>query len=79
MNYGIILYILGYALKIEAGLMILPAIVGFIYKEKAAFAFLRGAALAFAVGTAMSYKKPKNQTNNYYFSNTNYYPISGCN
>lgn len=62
MNYGIILYILGYALKIEAGLMILPAIVGFIYKEKAAFAFLRAVALAFAVGTAMSYKKPKNQT-----------------
>ncbi len=62
MNYGIIIYILGYALKIEAGLMILPAIVGFIYKEKAAFAFLRGVALAFAVGTAMSHKKPKNQT-----------------
>ncbi len=62
MNYGIIIYILGYALKIEAGLMILPAIVGFIYKEKAAFAFLWGVALAFAVGTAMSYKKPKNQT-----------------
>ena len=60
MNYGIILYILGYALKIEAGLMILPAIVGFIYKEKAAFAFLRAIALTFAVGTAMSYKKPKN-------------------
>ena len=62
MHYGIILYILGYALKIEAGLMILPAIVGFIYKEKAAFAFLRAIALTFAVGTAMSYKKPKNQT-----------------
>ena len=35
MNSSIVRYILGHVLKIEAALMVIPVIVGVIYREKA--------------------------------------------
>ena len=58
MNYSIILYILGCVLKFESAFLLLPAIVGFIYKEDEAFSYLFTAALCFIVGAIMSHKKP---------------------
>ena len=40
MNSSIVRYILGHVLKIEAALMVIPVIVGVIYREKAISAFL---------------------------------------
>ena len=58
MNYSIILYILGCVLKFESAFLLLPAIVGFVYLETEAFAYLISAALCFAFGILLSYKKP---------------------
>jgi len=58
MNYSIILYILGCVLKFESAFLLLPAIVGFIYREDEAFSYLFTAAICFIVGTVMSHKKP---------------------
>jgi len=58
MNYPIILYILGCVLKFESAFLLLPAVVGFIYKEDEALSYLFTAALCFIVGTVMSHKRP---------------------
>ncbi len=58
MNYSIILYILGCVLKFESAFLLLPAIVGFIYREDEAFSYLFTAALCFIAGAVMSHKKP---------------------
>ena len=58
MNYSIILYILGCVLKFESAFLLLPAIVGFIYKEDEALSYLFTAALCFIFGAVMSHKKP---------------------
>ena len=61
MNYSIILYIIGSVLKIEGVLLTLPALVGLLYGEKHAWAFLFCAALTFLCGLLLSRRKPKNQ------------------
>lgn len=58
MNYSIILYILGCVLKFESAFLLLPALVGFIYREDEAFSYLFTAALCFITGAIMSHKKP---------------------
>ena len=58
MNYSIILYILGCVLKFESAFLLLPTIVGFIYREDEALSYLFTSALCFIVGTIMSHKKP---------------------
>lgn len=61
MNFRIILYIIGYVLKIEGLLMVAPAVVGAIYGEKEYFGFLLCAAATFVIGFLLSFKRPKNQ------------------
>ena len=61
MNYSVILYIVGYVLRIEGLLMLLPAGVGLLYGEHQAWAFLWCAAITLATGFVLSLKKPKNQ------------------
>ena len=61
MNFSIIIYIIGYVLKIEGLLMLTPTLVGLFYGEKEYLAFLIMAAAAFAIGMLISFKKPKNQ------------------
>ena len=60
MNSSIIRFVLGYVLKMEAVLMLLPCIVAVIYQEHTGFAYLLVAAIAMALGTLMTIRKPKN-------------------
>jgi len=55
MNYKMVFYILGLILKVESALLTLPVIIGALYREKAAFAYLVAAALCCAVGFALSH------------------------
>ncbi len=57
MNYGIIRYVLGWIIKVEGLLMLLPAMVALVYREKAGFSFLICAWISIVVGILMSYKK----------------------
>ena len=60
MNRKMIIYSLGRMLMLEALLLLLPTITGFIYKEaKVALCFLAVAFLTAIVGYGFSYKKPK--------------------
>lgn len=59
MNSSIIRYILGYVLKIEAILMLLPCLVAVIYQEKEGFYYLAVAFLCGLSGLLMAYRKPK--------------------
>ena len=61
MNFSIIIYIIGYVLKIEGLLMLAPTFVGVFYGEKEYLAFLIMAAISFTLGMLLSFKKPKNQ------------------
>lgn len=58
MNYGVIIYILGWMLKCEAGFLLCPFIVGIVYGERQAWSYLIVAAVSLAVGILMSLKKP---------------------
>ena len=69
MNSSIVRYILGHVLKIEAALMVIPVIVGVIYREKAISAFLITMALCAVCGILMTIKKP---------ANTVFYLKEGC-
>lgn len=61
MNFSIIFYIIGYVLKIEGLLMLLPTAVGFYYGEAQAKSFLLCALFTAALGFFITVKKPKNQ------------------
>lgn len=60
MNSSIIRYILGYVLKIEGFLMLLPCVVAVIYREKIGVYFLAVAVSCMILGAAMAHRKPKN-------------------
>lgn len=60
MNSSIIRFILGYVLKIEAILMLLPCLVAVIYQEKEGLYFLLVAILCGFLGWLMTRKKPDN-------------------
>ena len=60
MNSSIVRYILGHVLKIEAALMLIPVIVGIVYREDATYAFLVTIALCTLCGVLMTIKKPRN-------------------
>ena len=59
MNTSIIRYVLGWVLKIEAVLMLLPFVVGIIYGEKEAFSYLIAFAVCGVLGTILTLKKPE--------------------
>ncbi len=61
MNLRIIFYIIGYVLKIEGLLMLIPALVGLVYREQEASAFLICAVALALAGFLITLKKPKNQ------------------
>ena len=61
MNFPIIIYIIGYVLKIEGLLMLIPTMVGAIYGEGVYFWYLVCAVATFVLGFLLSFKKPKNQ------------------
>ena len=59
MNFSMILYILGYVLKIEAAFMLLPCLTAVIYKEDEGFAYLAVAMIAALIGWLLTVRKPK--------------------
>ncbi|MBQ7034571.1 MAG: TrkH family potassium uptake protein, partial [Clostridia bacterium] len=61
MNFSIIIYIVGYILKIEGLLMLLPALTGLIYREQEGWAYLICAVAIGILGLLLTVKKPKNQ------------------
>lgn len=65
MNSSMVRYILGYVLKIEAGLMLLPMITALIYRESQGVAFIITALICGGLGLIMSWKKPENDV--FYF------------
>jgi trk system potassium uptake protein TrkH len=60
MNYGIIFYIVGWVVKVEALFMLLPAVVSAIYGEKNTGVFFGCAVVFFVLGKILTIKKPKN-------------------
>ncbi len=59
MNFGIILYIIGFVVKIEAACMIIPWAVALFYGEKSGWIFLVCAVVFGAMGHLCTRKKPK--------------------
>lgn len=60
MNFSMIIYVLGWVLKLEAGIMILPIICALIYQEFwAVQALAVSAILALVIGTLATVKGPK--------------------
>ena len=62
MNFSIIIYIIGYVLKIEGLLLLAPTFVDIYYGEGAYLGYGIVAIFSFLIGYALSFKKPKNQT-----------------
>lgn len=62
MNYGIVMYILGFVLKIEGAFLLLPFGVGIIYGENEKWSYLIFSIVCFALGMLITAKKPKNKT-----------------
>ena len=60
MNRKMILYFLGWVMKIEAGLMVLPLIVSLIYRERESLILAGIIAFCAIVGHLLSYNKPVN-------------------
>ena len=59
MNTSVIRYLLGYILKLEGFLLLLPCIVAGIYYEKSGIYFLIVALISIAIGFLFSAKKPR--------------------
>ena len=59
MNYSIVLYILGCVLKFESAVLVLPALVGLIYREHASVSYLAVAVLCLILGVLLTHKKPR--------------------
>ncbi|MDO4804875.1 MAG: TrkH family potassium uptake protein [Lachnospiraceae bacterium] len=60
MNYGIVIFILGWILRIEGALLLLPCATAVLYRENAGWCFLATAAISFILGVALTHKKPQN-------------------
>lgn len=69
MNGSIIRYILGYVLKIEAILMLLPCLVALLYGEQEGICYLAVAGVSLLIGMLSTRKKP---------SSTVFYLKEGC-
>lgn len=59
MNYSIVLYILGCVLKFESAFLVLPALVGLIYREHASVSYLAVTVLCLILGVLLTHKKPR--------------------
>ena len=59
MNYSIVLYILGCVLKFESAFLVLPALVGLIYREHASVSYLAVAVLCLILGVLLTHKNPR--------------------
>lgn len=62
MNRRMVVFFLGWVLRIEAVLMVLPIICSLIYKESAVWVLIAIAVVSYFIGFLFSFKKPANQT-----------------
>ncbi|MEI3339054.1 MAG: potassium transporter TrkG [Eubacterium sp.] len=69
MNRSIILYILGWILKLEGLSLLLPCLVALIYREASGWAFVLVAAVSIVLGVLITLRKPKS---------TVFYMREGC-
>lgn len=60
MNYGVIIYFLGWLLDFEGFFLLLPCLVGAIYREDDALFFALAALICLSTGFIMTRFKPKN-------------------
>lgn len=60
MNTSIVRFILGYVLKIEAALLLLPCLTALIYRETEGFVYLGVAIVTVGIGFLMTRRKPVN-------------------
>lgn len=60
MNYSVVRYILGWIMIVESALMLMPAMVGLIYKESQGWSFIWVLAGSAALGGLLVIKKPQN-------------------
>ena len=61
MNYGMIIYILGYIMKVESAFMLIPMIISAYYDESSVVAFIITTIILLVIGIACTLKKPKNK------------------
>ncbi len=59
MNGAMIVYILGHVLRIEGLLMLPSCLVGLLYRESQAWAYLAVGVMCLLLGSLMSFKKPR--------------------
>ncbi|HAK57978.1 MAG TPA: potassium transporter KefA, partial [Lachnospiraceae bacterium] len=59
MNYSIIFYIVGYVMRIEGALMLLPLLVDLFYGEDKWYYYLISSTIAILLGFLLTAKKPK--------------------
>ena len=59
MNYGMILYVIGWVLNFEAAFMVPSCITAFLYHERQGLALAAVAAVSLLVGLLIIRKKPK--------------------
>lgn len=62
MNYSMVAYILGCVLKFESAFLLLPMLVGLIYKEDTPISYAIVAAVCLILGLLLTRKKPKSTT-----------------
>ncbi len=61
MNYGMVLYVLGWILNFEAMFLVPPLLCAVIYRERDGFAILITMLICLAIGLLSVYFKPKNK------------------
>ncbi len=60
MNYSIIIYILGWVMRLEGVAMLVPCIAALVYREESGFVFLICSVIVSIIGMFLTLKKPKN-------------------
>ena len=73
MNYESIRYIIGWILKVEAILMLLPLAAAAIYQEHSGWAFVISSIICMIIGVLLARKKP---TNTAYYAKEGYVSVS---
>ncbi len=62
MNFGFIIYIMGWLLNFQAGFLLIPCIVAMIYGEKSGYAFFVASIISLTFGIICTRNKPKNKS-----------------
>lgn len=62
MNFGFIIYIVGWILNFQGVFLLVPWVVSLIYDEKSGFAFVLSSAISFIIGLLCIRKKPTNKS-----------------